>query len=217
MIEQVIVMAHGAAQAAFNRHLPFWEAHELPITVICPENDPVSTEHALMLEGKAEHNGRHSLDRLERMLQTCVKRDAVIYEYDSFSLSPELPEACGLHGNIHSDENQKHFSAPRFATPPWTLCQRGADKMLCLIDDFPDIYEQGEADRWLSYVAWLAGVPVQDFRPKGFSAVWIRGDNFNRAKSAILDGAVMIHGIKAEDWLRKLEGVYKILQEPLNL
>lgn len=213
----VVVMAHGNGIAAFRRHEGYWKKHHEKILVVCPENDPVESSYETVKVGEAMHNGRGSIERIKYLFSWLHDTDCwdkcIIYEYDSFCLDPikwNERRFRGFYGNVKKNKESPRMMAPRYANPPWTFDGDSFRKMAQVMGNYPDLYEDGEADRYLSALAMLANVPIFDYSPKGFSRGTIntKKSDIEDMKTAIYCGATMIHGVKQEWVLRAAEQFY---------
>lgn len=198
----VAIIAHGAAQDTFDRHLKFWEAINSRPIVYCPTDDPVQTEHERVLSGSRGRATDDSIQRLKLILQQFIlsgQEYLVIFEYDSLCLEPEWLQVddCVLFGNAMLNHDSR-FIAPRYLTPPWMLSRSVAIRLMCKANELPFITEHGEVDRWISAVAHLVGVPMLDYQPKGFSCGTIGHEHLSNMHTAIYDGGTMFHGFKHE-------------------
>jgi hypothetical protein len=209
---QVVIIAHGNGIAAFRRHEKFWKALEAPILVVAPEDDPVETSHEKLTFGLAQRNGRDSIKRLHALFDWLSVREwerCVIYEYDSFSLLPTLPTGGGLHGIVFHNNESPKFMSPRYVNPPWCFDRAAFYALHAKAKAYPTLYEQGEADRWISALAFLAGVPLFDYEPKGFSRGMITSGDVGGLTHAIKElHAIHFHGCKQEWVLRAIEQFY---------
>lgn len=210
---QVVVIAHGQGVAAFKRHEKFWLRHGTPLLVVCPEDDVVETTHRTFKACKAERAGMEAITRLGYLFQELHDspwEQCVIYEYDSFSLDCRLPTHAGLWGNVMMNAESPKFMASRYANPPWCFDRRSFEKMNEVANHYGGLYEEGEADRWISALAELAGVPLFDYSPRGFSRGTIsqQRKDINKMRVAIYQGATMIHGVKQEWVLKAAEQFY---------
>lgn len=198
------VIAHGNGIAAFRRHLPLWKAHNPDAgLVLVPTDDPIEQSESpwpVVALGLAQHSGAHSRTRLVWLLQHLAEladcSHFVIFEYDSFCLSPSFTFQKGFIGNLFANSCGADFLAPRYANPPWMIDRRSLTLMCRASKKWPDLIEQGEADRYLSGLAWLSNVPVLPHSPVGFSKGWITETDIAEMRKAIYGGATMIHGIK---------------------
>ena len=210
---QVVIIAHGNAIAVFKQHEKFWLAHKAPLLVICPDNDPLESAHETLKLFKADHSGVNAAARLKQMLHELDKRSwetCVIYEYDSFILDAKLPAQNGFHGILmeNLEVPRSRFIAPTYGNPPWTFDRHSFDLMLAKAIEFPEATEEGYADRYLSALAFLAGVPIMDYHPPGFTRGTITKRDLGQVRAAIYDKATAFHGIK-QDWiLRAVEQFY---------
>jgi hypothetical protein len=94
--------------------------------------------------------------------------------------------------------------ADRYVNPPYMLDRESARKILDAARSYPEVREGGYADRFLSALAMLAGVPVMQF-PEGS---WSRTDwNMERLEpgmkeslsAAIKGGCKWLHFIKTKE------------------
>jgi hypothetical protein len=119
----------------------------------------------------------------------------LIFEYDSFCLSPRFVPQLGFCGNIFV-EKEACFMAYRYCNPPWAIDRGSILKIWEAATRWPDIYEGGYADRYFSALAMIAGVPILPHLPTGYSQGHVTEEHIRDLKSAIYGGATMIHGIK---------------------
>lgn len=209
-------MAHGREQATFDRHLPFWEAHKLPILVVSPEDDPVKTRHQMLLTARASHSGDEALGRLKCMIEALCRttfRYHLIFEYDSICLDPERVKfQPGLYGNLFKNLDGKeisNFMAWIYPNPPWLVDINSLRKMRNVMNEYP-ISEHGFADRFLAALAVCAGVPILHHIPRGYSRAPLElGAHWKELKQAISKGGRMIHGIKTESVLNRVVEIYQ--------
>ena len=199
----VVVMAHGAAQRIFDRHMAFWESHGAPILVICPENDTVKTRHTRYSSRKAQHHGPEAHLRNRSTLQILSTIDSeffLIFEYDSFCLNPTPNLQRGLSGVVFKDRDRARWMASRYATPPWMVDRLSLAAMESVAEEYPALTEEGFADRYFSALADLNGIPILHHSPPGFSRTTITSQDLSLLKSAIESGSSMIHGVK-DSWV----------------
>lgn len=196
---QVTVMAHGAAQETFNRHLPLWLAHKAKVVVVCPENDPIeSIPLERMKFGDAERAGPQAHARLRHMheyLCTSGVQYHLICEYDSFLLTDPVLSP-GLWGIVQMNKQSPDFLAHRYPNPPWLIDNVSLAAMWDVAERYPLLYEGGEADRYWAALAELAGVPILSYRPGGFTKGTITVEDYPALQAAIKAGARAFHGIK---------------------
>lgn len=220
-----VVSAHGQGMAAYQRHFQYWDADGTGngLIVISPENDPVLCTQGYRCEtvwhGKAEHNGRESWKRFQRIIESLKDRNwdwCVMHEYDSFCLDPKLPEHPGFYGNLWENRESPKYMAPRYANPPWTFDHDSFDKMAAVAAKYPGIYENGEADRYWSALAFMANVPILPYDPPGFSRGLIdeKKKTIQALRKAIYAGAYAIHGVKSKWALAAVEEFWD--QRPKN-
>lgn len=208
---RVIVIAHETGIAAFKRHEKFWLKHGESPLVITPEGADLKTKHDVIGIHGAQRHGRESSKRLKRMFDQLAFDTwdrCVIYEYDSFTLNGKLPSSAGFYGIVFPNVESPKFMAPRYANPPWCFDRESFEAMNAVRLKYPALYEDGEADRWLSALAFLANVPIFDYEPPGFSRGVIGCEDIPALKKAIYDGTVALHGVKQEWVLKAVEQFY---------
>lgn len=203
MKTQIVVMAHGAEQNTFDRHKRFW--NQAPVAVVTNDADPVKTEWPIILRGEpCKGSGLPYYRRVMQMLERLSALDAdqfVIHEYDSICLSDDLPvlgAAPALYGNcfINEDGDPNRFKAHRYATTPYMFSRATLDILRRTALANPSVTEEGFIDRMLSAFTVIAGIPVLDYTPPGFSRNTILEDHRRAMCDAILAGGTMIHGLK---------------------
>ena len=166
-ITSLTIMAHGAAQETFLRHVELWGAITPNVLVICPATDKMKEcRFPIIYYGQHCHAGRSSVERLKAALGNIAKHQDngyhLICEYDSFLLSPDVVPRKGLIGPLMQNFEPCRFIAPRYPNPPWMLDYRSARLMMEAAYQWPDVWEEGFADRYLAALAVLAGVPILD-------------------------------------------------------
>lgn len=208
----VTILAHGAAQATFSRHVKLWDALCPHVTVICPVNDKLSDcPYPVQCVGNACHAGKASIERLKAALGGILKyQDGfhLICEYDSFLLTPSFTKRKGLIGPLQPNYEPCRFIAPRYPNPPWLLDWRTVYLMTEAAHQWPDVWEEGYADRYFAALAVLAGVPILDYDPPGYTRGTIQAEHWYDMEAAIKKGAVAIHGVKDLETLKFVQKVY---------
>jgi hypothetical protein len=201
MTHSLTILAHGKAAEVFNRHISLWTRLKPHIAfVISPFNDPLlNCPWPQARVGQAGHACDGSILRLMTMLQRLANIDTdyhIICEYDSFLLEPPVFRH-GLTGTVFANRSER-FSAPRYVNPPWMIDHQSTLRMRETAMQLPDLYEGGFADRYLSALAMISGVPILDWMPPGFSRATIKTPSELRLmRNAIKFGhARTIHGIK---------------------
>lgn len=204
-----VIMAHGNGIAAFRRHEKYWLAHKMPLLVCCPEDDPLKSGHETLHFKKASHAGKDAGERLKLLVEELARRtwdQCVIYEYDSFMLEPTVPGSPGIHGIVFRNDESPKFMAERYANPPWTVDRESFEAMRAVMLKYPRLHEHGYADRWLSALAMLAGVPLFDYEPAGFSRGTIQTSDIPLVNMRIKhEGCFAFHGVKQEWVLKAIE------------
>lgn len=202
MSPSVAIIAHGGAQETFDRHLKFWEAINPNPTVYCPYDAPIKTKNSTVEFGSKGRAISDSIIRLKLILEQFIQKPAdylLLFEYDSicFDHSPLPPDPGAICGNPMPSLDAR-FLAPRYLNPPWRISVQAALAILQKAKEYPFLTEHGEADRWLSAMAHLAGVPMLPYEPRGYSRQTIGHEHLSELRTAIYEGATMIHGIKYE-------------------
>lgn len=196
-------MAHGekSAQATFDRHLPFWRAHELPILVFTPEDNPVKTGLTTIKLGKASHHSAEANKRFRLMLDLLYdlpQQRFAFFEYDSICLDrrlPRHPPSVGVFGNVFNNSDPK-FAGSQFVHPPLMFDRETVHRILVSCRYIPDSAEFGFWDRWLGLVCDTGRIPMYSYGPEGYSENTV-AEGSASARAAVCGGAIMIHGIKA--------------------
>ena len=206
---KVIVLAHR--QDTVDRHMKYWEHHGAPITFICPEDKPVQTKHDVLLVGKSAHEGPEAQKRLMKALHVGIFSGAeriLIHEHDSICLSPELPPfKRGVFGNVFTNED-RDFLAPYYVNPPWLFDFDSLHKVESAIKKY-ELTEEGFIDRLIAAGAFVSGIPIRHHEPKGYTEAELNQHrDAYRLLEIIAQGGTMIHGIKDEYMLRRIEKIY---------
>jgi hypothetical protein len=202
----IIVEAHGAEQATFDRHLPLWEAHKHDIVVFCPEDDPVKTLHPTNPCFKAAHHGEQAWLRRREILRCCGNDRLhdwfIFFEYDSFCLDPIIQFLPGLRGNIGINYDPDRFMAQRYPVPPWTMDVNAVEVLWGTALYYPLLIEEGQHDRMIGAYAHFGNLPVFWHDPKGFGMNTILPEHYEGLKAVLKAGGTMIHGCKTEECLK---------------
>src|SRR5208337_763231 len=142
-----MVLAHGRAQDVFDRHLPLWKSHGVPVVVCTPEDEPIQTQEEKWVYGLQSHSGVHSRSRLIYFLSRFVNftdhTHAVLFEYDSFCLQPDirLHMGNGVFGILSSSMEPQRFISLRYPLPPWTVDRESAKALLEVAQRYPIMEE----------------------------------------------------------------------------
>jgi len=198
----VIILPHKAAQETFDRHLPFWEWHGLPVVVAQSSDAPVETRHQQFTYGPSCHSGADAINKIKAVLHWFAKSGhshAAIFEYDSLLLQKRIEFPNGLTGVLMPNTEPSRFMAPRYPLVPWTVDRASVLRLLEITDRYPTIMEEGAGDRFMAAICQVAGVPVLPFSPPGYGEGTIQ-PLFSPTAGLLLDalqhGARAIHGIK---------------------
>lgn len=208
-------MAHGAALDTFRRHVPLWLEHRAAAgLVVCPANDPIPQEASpwpVHPVGLSEHNGFEALKRLRWLVETLATKDAshhVIFEYDSICLVPMIARRRGFFGHCRLSMDPR-FLAPRYANQPFIIDRESLRFMRAQISAWPELFEQGECDRYFAALAFLAGVPLFPHSPPSYCRATLTKQHIELMGRAIHEGAVYLHGIKDAEILEAAVSFYK--------
>ena len=209
----ITVLAHGAIQDTFDRHVPLWRGLNSGTHVniiISPEDDPIDTtrtwrsaRHQIM--GKSQRFGPRWAACFVWLFETLAHRTDcshhLIFEYDSVSLGPDVVEQAGISGIPITNLDLSRYLAPRFCPPPWLIEHQAMLELLRVARKYPDITEEGWGDRLFGAWAYLACVPILAFQPPGFTEERIDPNNsnhMNNLERIIRGGGRMLHGVKDE-------------------
>lgn len=189
-----IVLAHGGAKEAVERHFPNWCQAFEEIILICPADDPL--RGALPIGGATGKMGRGHIERMMfAMAIACRFTEAVVMEYDTLIYgrvyAPEKAIGCS---ELFANDDDK-FSAPIYAHSPWVASEETWWKMLTAGAGA----EHGFPDRWLAECAHRAGIPF--LKPAvSFSTdrEWTPGQ-IEYARTVRRNGCGFIHGVKTPE------------------
>lgn len=216
-------MAHGDADAqqTFERHLPFWRAHALPILVMCPRDSVVKTGLQTLLIGKRCHHGAEANIRFRTLLETLAKTEYdrhVIFEYDSLCLVPELPyvkhDAVGAIWFVDSREvkscplGNKPFIGSCYSHPPLIMSTHVMNQVIESMWGLPEDCEYGMWDRYLG-LACQRGEIKRTPLGSAFSMNTIRNGDAPNACAAARNGTVIFHGVKSAKVLEQIMDAHR--------
>jgi hypothetical protein len=219
----VTVLTHRAVSDTTLRHKPFWDKHGVPILFLSPEDAPVDRlwhedrGHLFARVGQSSHSGLESNLRIQWLLRRLEKDDAdfnVIYEYDSLCLDVNtIRFGAGFFGNVQQDcTAQCRFMTMNYANPPWIIDRESVQKMVAKMAEYPLITEEGFHDRYLSALAFVAGVPLMNHIPHGHTQGTIDWSGRWNLVKTIARGGRMIHGIKFRHQLQSILEIYLQLE-----
>lgn len=218
----ITIMSHAGGLDCCKRHMPFWKAHDpARIDIITNTNYPIKQEDFpdcnVYASEESARIGRLAWARIKTMLTQLWLRskaceeftDFMVFEYDSLCLLPAIIPLRGFFGTCFVNKDSR-YHAPRYALPPWQFDAGTLNKMFSAMLRWPDLYENGYCDRYLSSLAWLAGVPVLDHPFGGYAKNTIEARHIKGMQNAIRrEGARMIHGIKDERALEAAVEAFK--------
>lgn len=206
----IYYMVHGDRQSSADVLLPHWERFGIPIVIVTPEDSPIApTKHTHVGWGKKGSDGDAMYLRMIHILELFVKSPhshALLVEFDCVCRLPEITFRNGLHGipQVRPYDDVWKFMADRYVNPPYMIDGASAMKILAVAKEYPDVREGGYADRFLSALAMLAGVPVLQY-PEGS---WSKTDwNMERLepgmkeslRTAAKNGCKWYHFIKTRE------------------
>jgi hypothetical protein len=201
----IVIMGYGGrGQKVFNRHLPHWKRHGLPLLVCSPEDARLCTSEPALVHGRSRRNGKAMTRRLRHLFQCVAGMDferAVFFEYDSLCLSRTLPDlVCA--GNIRRNEDPA-FVAESFPHWPIFMSHAVVEKVAAVLATAPDEVEGGWPDRLLGWAWQAGGIVPHNFLAGGggFSRHTISPPDFPLLANCLKAGATMIHGIKSVEAL----------------
>lgn len=227
MTTLISIMAHGGAQAVFDRHLPIWKEHVkegAELMVWSPMNDQVLAsgipQQAIV---KAQHNGPDSIDRIRYILEFMAGTGHDRYgffEYDSFCLGPIPMFKTDIAGNLFIDETpSEQFKGGMFFHPPIFLTNSGMQRLAAETKQMPSTLEGSFWDRYLGLAVKRAGLTYTSFLEtgQGFSQNTVEPVQYPDLRKAILHGARCLHGIKTPDCLKVVLRAWELRMEQNDL
>lgn len=209
----VIVLAHHGVEDTVLRHFPLWQAHGYPVWLVSPTDAPLTIEAGdrQLKVGRSGKIDPVTCDRImavfDEFMQSKHNRLAM-FEYDSFCLQKELSIGTGLSGILHLNSDPMRFMAPRYVQAPWLLNRLSVQRMISTYRTFTNIKEEGSADRFLSALAHVSGVPIFNSNGVGYDTV-VPDNIIHLAAHIIRGGITHIHGIKDEWALKMVLGCYE--------
>jgi len=204
----VIVQAHSEAQATFDRHLPFWEAHRSDIVVLCPRDAIIQTDHYVIATGNRGHHNTAANRRIKDMIRFFLMTEherLAFFEYDAVCFQPVLPllKEDGLWSNLFTSD-QPQFQGHFFTHPPLIMSRDVAIRLLHQLDKMPDDSELCFWDRMVGYACELAFIPMYHYGERGFARNTIEPGDIPAAVQARKSGALFYHGIKSPQALEAI-------------
>jgi len=207
MVENTIhiVMAHGAAKATFDRHMPIWESNGFPINVVCPKDDPITSNHPVIPVGTRQHHGSAAIDRFVKIIQIGIdsKYPFILFdEYDSFCL--EIPFTFytekGIHGFDWRDQNPNSgFNGTHFLHPPLFMDTETAAKIVKSSIELKSMgNEQGFWDRWIGMICEKGDIPIHSTEKIHYTRNTIEPAHMAELYEAVKHGAKLFHGVKTK-------------------
>lgn len=208
-----LVMAHRDAQPTFDRHKHLWEKNGYPIIVICPEDNPVSTNHALIKIGSRQHHGKQAVDRFVKVINIGVEAGypfILFDEYDSFCLEIpiKLMSMKGVHGFVWRDGDPKNgYKGNYFIHPPLLIDLESAVQIVQASETLRHMGdEKGFWDRWLGMVCEKQGIPMNTTEKFHFTRNTIEQGHFGLLAESLKSGAKWFHGVKSKEAYNMIMG-----------
>jgi len=209
-----IILAHGGAQEAVNRHLPNWNAAFDGLTFISPSDDPLPGSLPI---GLSQRDGTGAIEHLlfamalaSRFPVCCIMEyDALVFGFPGLSHSiPPMRFGDRFVGDSQdlfcsevfpNEDPPDVFAAPTYGHCPWIATGETWWKLLTAGADF----QRGFPDRWLALASIRANVALRGMegsysRDRGFDAL--------AARMARLRGAPCIHGVKTAEQFETIMG-----------
>lgn len=224
MKTHISILAHGAAQATFDRHLPFWSetaklcTPEADVMVWMPENDKVKTALPGQALGKAEHNGVTAINRFKYIIEFMAGLGMdryVFFEYDSICLGSLPDSKVDVIGNMFTDQISEQFAGGMFFHPPILFSNHAVQKLNAEMLGMPPNLEGQMWDRYLGLAVKRAGLSHKSFFDSGLGFA----DNTIPVKrqydlvKSIIHGCKLIHGIKDVQTLDVIKRAWRLRQD----
>lgn len=223
-----LVLAHGKAQAAVERHLPIWSENASPIMFFTPADDPLDLPGWPQFSiGKSDAYSPYTSERTREALRfgTYSGMDYVLLiEYDSLVFGKIPPHMYPRPGEV---------TAPKFTVPPGERCPgrsivfegsqflhfpilfslEAARRVVRVMDNMTLYSEGGLTDRYVGYAVELARCPVVDLWASGIvhTANVFDQSNVDEAVSRVREGARWHHGIKSRDVFERMSTAAGVL------
>ena len=210
----IAIMTHGAANATFLRHLPFWEKPGHDILICTPSDDPAHSHGREVFDsGISTHSGMEAVNRHRNVLRECIRRDydwSLVTEYDALFLGDHLPEfAIGLSGIRNPNYELERFKSLWVLGAPWVIDRESRKNIVAYADTHPDVTEEGCADRFLTAWARSAGVPTHQIPQAGLHMNTITPADYGAMVEACKAGGRFFHGVKTAECLEILLGAWE--------
>ncbi len=214
-----LVMTHPGGMEAYARHRHLWEHHKSHVITYATAGTKGTIGETIYF-GSEQHHGLASLDRFRYLMRTlanlCDERGyeyVLISEYDSFCLEPGIPgfmmTDC-LWGNLFHERPNTKFVSTVYLHPPLFSSAKIVRRIADGCDKHAGISCDGFWDRWLGHVCQSEQIPMIGFGPMGFSTNTIDDSNIDSAVEAVIDGAIMIHGVKDAKALKAITEAYSL-------
>lgn len=183
-----------------------WERLRLPITVVCPEDNPIKTRHALVKIGSRQHHGDAAIDRFIKILDLAVGTGfpfILFNEYDSlaYKIPFSMKTTPGLHGFVWTDGDPRNgFKGRYFIHPPLFMDIETADRIIESAIKWKALgTERGFWDRWIGMVCEKGEIPMHTTEAHHFSRNTIEQGHIGMLVNALGKGANWFHGVKNKE------------------
>ncbi len=203
----IVVFAHAGEKEMFNRHLPYWRQHNLPIILSTPKDAPLEVPIPTIRCGTSGHSGQGALNRVIEAFKAMLLTHYDVFLFAEcdcviFRKPPEHPGE-GMTAFVFGNAEER-FAAKQFPHGLWYFDRKTIKGLLFAIAYSPQVFEGGYGDRWLGALCQIAGLKIWH-EATCFSRNSLDRPEFIRdAKFAYQNGAWWIHGIKTEEMLRQV-------------
>lgn len=212
----VIILSHNESKSALVSNIHWWERFKCPIIVFCYTPCPIKHPQLIWPESVyGGYIGEHTYTRVKHVMQ--YLRDWTNYpqyiltEYDTICLASDFGNyAVGFHGIIVCNHHPERFEGSEYAVIPYLMSRTVLCKLADAFDLFPEVFEEGMGDRFLTKLARKSGIDVLPHREPGFAVDTITPERFSWLSEAVLSkNARWIHGIKSPEALMEVEDLAK--------
>lgn len=201
----------------FKRHLPLYKKLPGFLVVTCPFDKAVDLSLPTIRAGMSSHIGVIAVKRVLDQFRSLIECDAdwyVYFEYDSFCLDPCVPDICFEKNGIWANElivPDKEYKAQTYGGLPWVIDNDTLCKLVEIQDKTDLTLENAVQDRLMYWLIYEHHVPYHWYNNLGFSSGLCCPQEADTYAKAIMNGAVMIHGVKDQwgyDFVMKEREVY---------
>lgn len=201
-----IVLAHGKALPAVQRHLPVWKDNASTLVFFTPVDDVLDLSGCPQYSiGKSDAYSAHTNQRCREALRfaSYAKIEYVLLmEWDSLIFGP-IPLDCYPYSwdatcPRFTDHPGGKFKGSQFLHFPILLSIDAVRRLVKIMDAIPLEAEGGLTDRYVGYAAELAGLKISSVLDTPLCYTWnhITDAMIPQAVEACRKGARWHHGIK---------------------